>query len=74
MDHFKYRSTSTYNVSVDVNIFLIQLDTGPYEETEEDNIPYANIIVENVEESEVSRGEFYLSLKAQAQKNIEHLV
>ena len=49
MDHFKYRSTSTYNVSVDVNIFLIQLDTGPYEETEEDNIPYENIILVNVE-------------------------
>ena len=73
-DYFKYKSTFTSNVPVDVFIFLIQLDNCPYEETEEDNIPYANIIVENVEESEVSRGEFYLSLKAQAQKNIEHLV
>ena len=45
-DYFKYKSTFTSNVPVDVLIFLIQLDTGPYEETGEDNIPYANIIVE----------------------------
>ena len=45
-DYFKYKSTFTSNVPVDVIIFLIQLDTGQYEETGEDNIPYANIIVE----------------------------
>ena len=59
-DYFKYKSTSTSNVPVYVIIFSVQLDTGPYEETKEDKIPYVNIIVENVEEIEVSRGEFYL--------------
>ena len=50
-DYFKYKSISTSNVPVDVLILLIQLDTGPYEKTEEDNMPYANILVVNVEES-----------------------
>ena len=71
--HSTLTSASTSNVLVDALISLRQLDPYPDEETAEDNMIDADVLVETAKK-ERERGEFYLTIKAQSQKNIADLV
>ena len=70
----EYISSSTYNIPVDKILRLRGLDPKPDKNTEEDNIPYADVLAESPEENERERGEIYLEINAQYQKNIVYLV